>query len=83
MAKWTTIAGYLPTRKSVYDSPDFGKNRFTTAFEQIINKYGHLRPVAAAYPKISVALQIALSSVVSGSATPAQAVENAWTSVTQ
>jgi multiple sugar transport system substrate-binding protein len=82
MAKWTSVAGYLPTRKSIYDHPDYDKNRFTTAFRKIIDSGGRLRPVADVYPKISLELQVALSSVVSGAKAPDQALSDAWFAVT-
>lgn len=82
MAKWTSIAGYLPTRLSVYDNAAFQKNRFTDKFRETIEKGGKLRPVADVYPKISLELQVALSSVVSGAKTPETALSDAWFSVT-
>jgi multiple sugar transport system substrate-binding protein len=82
MAKWTSVAGYLPTRKSVYEHPDYDKDRFTTAFRKIIDTGGRLRPVADVYPKISLELQVALSSVVSGAKGPEQALSDAWFAVT-
>lgn len=83
MAKWTSVAGYLPTRKTVYDNPDYRSNRFTRAFRTILETGSKMRPVADIYPKISLELQIALSSVVSGAKTPEQAVNDAWLAVTQ
>jgi len=81
MANWTTIGGYLPVRKSVYDLPDYKKDGYTTTFKEHLDKYAQMRPSAPDYPEISTQLQIALSSVTSGSKTPEQALNDAWTAV--
>jgi len=83
MAGWTSVAGYLPTRKSVYKSPAFASSTYTDTFKEILDSDGNIRPSSPEYPKISTELQIALSSVVSGSKTPEQAVDDAWKAVTQ
>ncbi len=81
MAGWTTVAGYLPTRKSSYKHPAFGRNDYTDDFQAILESDGNVRPAAAVYPKISTELQVALSSVVSGSKTPEKALDDAFNAV--
>jgi len=81
MAGWTTVAGYLPTRKSSYKHPAFGRNNYTDDFQAILESDGNVRPAAAVYPKISTELQVALSSVVSGSKTPEKALDDAFNAV--
>jgi multiple sugar transport system substrate-binding protein len=81
MANWTTIGGYLPTRKSVYELEGYEKNEFTETFKDHLNKYAQNRPSAPVYSDISAQLQIAVSSVVSGGKTPEEALDEAWTSV--
>ncbi len=81
MAGWTTVAGYLPTRKSTYKNPAFGRNDYTDDFQDILETDGNVRPAAAIYPRISIELQVALSSVVSGAKTPEKALDDAWNAV--
>ncbi|SFL75877.1 multiple sugar transport system substrate-binding protein [Paenibacillus sp. 1_12] len=83
MTNWSNIGGYLPTRKSVYDKKEYTGNEFTTTFREIMEKNGKSRPASDDYAKISEQLQIAVSSVVSGSLTPEQALDNAWKTATQ
>lgn len=81
MAGWTTVAGYLPTRKSTYKNPAFGRNDYTDDFQDILESDGNVRPAAPVYPRISAELQVALSAVVSGAKTPEKALDDAWNSV--
>ncbi|TBL79082.1 extracellular solute-binding protein [Paenibacillus thalictri] len=83
MANWTNIGGYLPPRKSVYDTPDFKGNELTKPFREIMEKYGKARPASDDYAKISEQLQIAVSSVISGSLQPEEALNNAWKGASQ
>ncbi|MGB8954221.1 MAG: extracellular solute-binding protein [Tumebacillaceae bacterium] len=81
MTNWTNIGGYLPVRKSVYDLTDYQKDGFTNTFKEHLDKYAQMRPAAPAYQEVSTQLQIAASSVIAGSKTPEQALDDAWTSV--
>jgi multiple sugar transport system substrate-binding protein len=83
MASWSNIGGYLPTRKSVYDFADYESNELTKTFREHLDKYAKTRPYDEIYPNISNQLQIAVSSVVSGSLTPEQALDEAWKAVNQ
>ncbi|NRF93741.1 extracellular solute-binding protein [Paenibacillus frigoriresistens] len=83
MANWTTIGGYLPPRKSVYDNAEFKGNEFTKTFREIMEKTGKARPASDDYAVISEQLQIAASSVVSGSLSPEEALNNAWKVLSQ
>jgi multiple sugar transport system substrate-binding protein len=83
MANWCNIGGYLPTRKSVYDTADYKSNELTKTFREYMDKYGKARPATSEYAKISEQLQIATSSVVSGTLSPEQALDNAWKTLTQ
>jgi multiple sugar transport system substrate-binding protein len=83
MAQWSNIGGYLPTRKSVYETETYEGNKFTNTFREHLDQYAKMRPSSEAYPEISAQLQIAASSVVSGSKSPEQALNDAWEVVKQ
>lgn len=83
MAGWTSVAGYLPTRKAVYTNPGFKTNDYSDLFKQILESDGMIRPAADSYPRISSEMQIALSAVLSGTKTPEAALDDAWNAVTK
>jgi multiple sugar transport system substrate-binding protein len=77
MAAWCTAGGYLPPRTAVYAHPDYHKNPFTDTFRQHLAQYGHVRPAARTYLDVSNTMQIALSSVASGTSTAPAALADA------
>ncbi|HEU5139362.1 MAG TPA: extracellular solute-binding protein [Bacillales bacterium] len=81
MAQWSNIGGYLPVRKPVYKTDEYKGGKFTESFKKHLNKYAKARPSSEAYPEISSQLQVAVSSVVSGSKSPEQALADAWGAV--
>lgn len=81
MTSWTGAHGSLPVRKPVYELPGYKGNEFSETFEQHLADYARARPSAESYQKISTELQVAVSSVVSGSKTPEQALDDAWSAV--
>lgn len=84
MTNWTSVAGYLPTRKSV-------AREATNAYYQdpaiqafaAMTEYGRPRPGATIYPTISVELQVAISETIAGRKTPEKALDDAWAKVMQ
>ena len=81
MAGWCDVGGYLPPRESVFDLSDYQGNEYTDTFRDHLNRYARNRPAAESYQNISTALQVAVGQVVSGEATPEQALETAVSSV--
>ncbi len=81
MASWTSVAGYLPTRKSVFANPKYQSNEYSDLFKEILETDGMVRPAAEIYPRISSEMQIALSAVISGTKTPEKALDDAWAAV--
>ncbi len=77
MAKWCTLGGYLPPRKSVYEHPAYLGDAFTPTFREHLARYARTRPLQREYQQVSNAMQIALSSVTSLSAEPEAAVDSA------
>lgn len=77
MARWCTASGNLPTRKSVYDHPEYHGDAFTELYREHLAKYARMRPLHRQYQPVSQALQIALSSVTSLSTEPEAAVDAA------
>ncbi len=77
MATWCELGGYLPPRRSVYENPNFHGNTFTPTFRDHLARYADVRPGHRKYQEISNALQIALSSVASGTSTPEAALDGA------
>lgn len=77
MASWCTLGGYLPPRQPVYARKDFAQNPFTPVFREHLARYGRTRPIDRKYQDVSHTLQIALSSVVSGTAGATQALDEA------
>lgn len=81
MGRFCTDAGYLPARQSVYDSASFKGGLFTAEFKDSLAKYAKSRPGVKLYQKISTAMQVAMSSVASGSQSPEQALAQALASI--
>jgi multiple sugar transport system substrate-binding protein len=77
MAKWCSLGGYLPPRRSVYDDPAYTKNPFTDFFRDQLATIARARPSARKYLETSHSLQVALSAVASGSAEPERALDAA------
>lgn len=77
MARWCSIGGYLPPRQSVYELPEYEQNPFTAAFREHLAEYARPRPAARDYLQTSDSLQVALSSVAAGTASPDQALDDA------
>ncbi|MBO8165782.1 MAG: extracellular solute-binding protein [Kosmotoga sp.] len=84
MYGWCSTAGYMPTRRSVYEDYAFyATNPWMQKFLAVMEKGGRPRPGFEIYPTISNELQIAISSVISGIASPEKALETAWNNVMQ
>jgi len=83
MGGWTSVAGYLPTRKSVYTSPSYKPDAYSELFKTILESDGRVRPPADIYPQISTEMETALSAVVSGTKTPEKALDDAWAAVSR
>lgn len=77
MAAWCSIGGYLPTRQSLYDRPEYTQNPFTPTFRDHLTTFARTRPGDRKYLEVSNSLQIALSSVASGVSTADQALDQA------
>lgn len=77
MAAWCTLGGYLPPRQSIYDHPDYEQSPFTPVFRDHLARYGRARPGDRKYQDVSLTLQIALSSVASGTAEATEALDQA------
>lgn len=81
MAGWCEAGGYSPVRESVYaDFPVFRDDRWHQAFSKAIG-YGRTRPGVESYPIMSEAIRNAFQQVVVEVATPADAVDEAWSYV--
>lgn len=81
MASWCNVGGYLPPRQSVFDIPEYEGNEYTDTFREHLNKFARNRPPSESYQSISTALQVAVSTVVSGEASPETALQDAASSV--
>ncbi len=76
------VTGQLPTNPELFDKYDkFGDPIYDTFREGL--KYGQARPGFAVYPKISSQLQVAAGTVLTGEATPEQALDTAASGVGQ
>jgi multiple sugar transport system substrate-binding protein len=65
----------------VFDLSVYQGNEYTDIFRDHLNRYARNRPAAESYQDISTALQVAVGQVVSGEASPEQALETAVSSV--
>jgi multiple sugar transport system substrate-binding protein len=77
MAGWTTVGGYIPPRKPVFDVPAYQGNEYTAKFRDQLARYGRIRPAAQVYQEVSTAMQVALSEVISGTESPEDALTSA------
>ncbi|MDT0382512.1 extracellular solute-binding protein [Streptomyces sp. DSM 42041] len=77
MAAWCTLGGYLPPRQRIYDHPDYAQSPFTPVFRDHLARYGRARPGDRKYQEVSQTLQIALSSVASGTTDANEALDQA------
>lgn len=77
MAEWCSIAGFLPARSSVYDSPSYEANPFTETFREHLDKYARVRPADEGYAAVASALGAAASGVASGARSPKDALKDA------
>jgi multiple sugar transport system substrate-binding protein len=77
MATWCSLGGYLPPRQSVYGRDQYKQDPFAPVFRDHILRYGRARPADRKYQDVSHTMQIALSSVASGTASAAEALDQA------
>lgn len=75
MTAWSNATGYLPTRSTVYENPDYVGNAFSDDFKTALDEYAVPRPANEEYPDVSTAVQIAMSSVASGQTSPKEALD--------
>jgi len=76
-------AGWLPTRSSIYDKYEtFTSDKVSSKFGQYL-KSAQVRSGALIYPDLSLQLQTAIGKVIVGTATPEQALDEAWSNVMQ
>jgi multiple sugar transport system substrate-binding protein len=76
------LMGELPTSQRLFDTlPEFQRPIYRT-FERFL-RHGQARPGLAIYPSLSNELQIAIGNVLTGSATPRQALDRARDRVLQ
>lgn len=80
MANWTKVAGYLPTRESVYAHPAYAQDPLVRKFGQML-KVACVRPAVPIYTTISSELQVAIGDAVAGRRSPEQALDAAWQKV--
>ncbi|NLU76624.1 extracellular solute-binding protein [Streptomyces sp. HNM0575] len=77
MARWCSLGGYLPPRQSIYGHEAYEQDPFTPIFREHIARYGRARPSDRKYQDVSHTLQIALSSVASGTTGATEALDQA------
>lgn len=77
MATWCSLGGYLPPRQSIYERDEYKQDPFTPVFRDHIVRYGRARPSDRKYQDVSHTMQIALSSVASGTAGATEALDQA------
>ncbi len=65
MEGWCSVGGYLPTRKSIYESASFKDDPFIKTFKDELN-YARIRPAAEIYPEVSASLQDMVEELVIG-----------------
>lgn len=76
LKNYLSATGSLPTRKDIADDPIFKKGEAFNVFVQQMT-IARPRTYGPNYPKMSIALQQALQSALTGSASPADALRNA------
>jgi len=77
MARWCNVGGYLPPREPVFEVPAYETDEYTDTFREHLENFARNRPSAESYTDISTALQVAVTQVVSGEASPEQALRTA------
>jgi multiple sugar transport system substrate-binding protein len=71
------VTGQLPTAESLFNELDkFDEPIYDTFREGL--EFGQARPGVPVYPEISNQLQIAIGTVLTGEATPEQALDEAY-----
>jgi multiple sugar transport system substrate-binding protein len=70
------VTGQLPTSTKLFDTLDKFDEPIYDKFNEAL-EYGEARPGVPVYPKISEELQIAIGTVLTGEATPEEAVDRA------
>jgi multiple sugar transport system substrate-binding protein len=76
VGKGNELTGELPTSRRLYDSLETFQEPIFQRFERYL-RHGRARPGLAIYPALSSELQIAIGSVLTGSATPREALATA------
>lgn len=76
------VTGQLPTRPELFDKYDTFDDPIYDTFREGL-KDGQARPGFAVYPRISNQLQIAVGTVLTGEATPEQALDRAASEIGQ
>jgi multiple sugar transport system substrate-binding protein len=76
------LTGELPTSRKLFDSLEAFKAPIWQRFKRYLQE-GQARPGLAIYPALSSELQIAIGSVLTGSATPEEALATAGERVQQ
>jgi multiple sugar transport system substrate-binding protein len=71
------VTGQLPTSPELFDTLDRFQDPIYDQFNEAL-KYGEARPGVPVYPKISEELQIAIGTVLTGEATPEEALDKAY-----
>ena len=71
------VTGQLPTSPKLFDTLDRFDEPIYDRFNEAL-KYGEARPGVPVYPKISEELQIAIGTVLTGEATPEEALDRAY-----
>ena len=70
------VTGQLPTSPRLFDTLEKFDEPIYDTFNEAL-KYGEARPGVPVYPKISEELQIAVGTVLTGEATPEEALDRA------
>ncbi len=78
---WTKVAGYLPTRKSIYEEYSYYNDNPWMGKLMDIMEDGYVRPGYPIYPELSTEFQIALADVIDGNKTPEKALDTMWNNV--
>jgi multiple sugar transport system substrate-binding protein len=71
------VTGQLPTSPKLFDTLDKFQDPIYDKFNEAL-KYGEARPGVPVYPKMSEELQIAIGTVLTGEATPEEALDKAY-----
>jgi multiple sugar transport system substrate-binding protein len=82
VGKGNELTGELPTSRRLYDRLETFQEPIFQRFKRYL-RHGRARPGLAIYPALSSELQIAIGSVLTGSATPREALDTARERVQQ